>query len=186
MHERLRISPASGSHRRRPWTRLGAVAAGAHVFYEAIAGVAMPYASRVGPLPAGILYLGSVVGVYREAGRQPGNHDATFSMVNGVFLSMVIGHFASWPRRSVGGVPWLEGCEGLSGRLMPAYNAILYISAVAGVAGLVENRRGGLRGAVVPVALVPILMFESPREYARLRAQAERRRGWWNRRLQPA
>ena len=121
MQERLRTSPAPGSRRRRPWTRLGAVAAAAHVFYEAIAGVAMPYASRVGPLPAGILYLGSVVAVYREAGRQPRNHDTTFSMVNGVFLSMVIGHFASWPRRSVGGLPWLEECEGRSGRLMPAY-----------------------------------------------------------------
>lgn len=146
----------------------------------------MPYASRVGVVPAGLFYGVSAVAVWREAGRRPTDQDAVFSVINGVFLSLVIAHFASWPHRSIAGIPWLEECEGLSGRHMPAYNGILYVSAIAGLAGLVENRRGGFRGAVVPPLLVPILVFESPREHARLLAQARRRCGWWNRRLQLA
>ena len=169
---------------RRPWTRLGAIATGAHVFYELAAGVAMPFASQVGPIGAATAFGASSTLVYREAGRQPPSRDSAFSIVNGVFLSAVIGHFASWPRTTVAGLPWLTECEGLTGRLMPAYNAILYVSAVAAIGGLIENRRGGLRGAVAPLALVPLLVFETPREYTRLQIQARRRPRWWNRRLQ--
>lgn len=169
---------------RRPWTRTGAVAVGAHVFYELGAGVAMPYASRIGPVPAATLFGAGSALAFREAGRQPATQDTAFSVLNGMFLSAVLGHFSSWPRTTLAGFPWLVECEGLTGRLMPAYNAILYTSGIAAIGGLVENRRGGLWGALVPAVLVPLMRIETPREYARLRAQARRRPRWWNRRLQ--
>lgn len=171
------------SHRR--WTRLGAVAIGAHVFYELGAGAAIPYASRLGPMPAATLYATGSASAFQAAGRLPASRDCAFSVLNGAFLSAVIGHFATWPHTTVAGLPWLVECEGLTGRLMPAYNAILYVSGFAAVGGLIENRRGGLWGVLVPTALVPLFMFETPREYARLQAQARRRPRWWNRRLQP-
>jgi hypothetical protein len=170
--------------RRRPWTRLAAIGAGAHVFYELAAGVAMPFASRTGPLPMAMVFGGSTAWVLDRAGRRP-DGDTMFSLIDGVYLSAVLGHFATWPRTSVAGVPWLVECEGLTGRLMPPYNLILHVSGVAAVAGLVENRRGGWWGVLVPLALTPALVFETPREYARLRTQARRRPRWWNRRLQP-
>jgi hypothetical protein len=176
---------AEGGTRRplRPWTRLGAIATGAHVFYELAAGVGMPFTSRIGPIGSATLFGVSSGVVFRGAGQGPPSHDAAFSIANGIFLSAVIGHFASWPRTNVGGLPWLTECEGLTGRLIPPYNLILYISGLAAVGGLVENRKGGLWGAAVPLAFVPLLTFEAPREYARLRAQAQRRPRWWNRRL---
>lgn len=168
----------------RPWTQAATVAVGAHVFYELAAGVAMPLASLVGPGPAAAFVGAGSAVAFREAGRQPRSRDAAFAVLNGMFLSAVIAHFASWPRTRVAGLPWLTECQGLTGRLMPPYNAILYASGVAALGGLLENRRGALWGTAVPAAMVPFLMFEAPREYARLRAQARRRPRWWNRRLQ--
>lgn len=174
----------SERHPRR-WTQVGAVAVAAHLFYELGTGVAMPYVSRIGPTTAATLYAAGSASAFHNAGRMPRSRDAAFSVLNGAFLSAVIGHFATWPRTTLAGMPWLQECEGLTGRLMPAYNLILYVSAIAAVGGMVENRRGGLWGVAVPAALVPLFMFEAPREYARLRAQARRRPRWWNRRLQP-
>jgi hypothetical protein len=180
-HPRTDLSQRLG---RRPWTRLAAIGAGGHVFYELAAGVAMPFASRVGPLPMATVFASSTAWVFDHAGRRGQSADATFSLIDGVYLSAVLAHFASWPRTSVVGVPWLVECEGLTGRLMPPYNLILHLSGLAAVAGLVENRRGGWWGVLVPLALTPALMFETPREYDRLRTQARRRPRWWNRRLQ--
>ena len=172
------------SSRRRPWTRAGAVLVAAHVFYELGAGVAMPLASRLGPAaPAALVASGTAV-VWREAGRRGGSADRVFAVLNGAFLSAALGHFTSWPRTSMAGLPWLTECEGLTGRLMPPYNLLLHASAAAAVAGLVENRRALGWGLLTPLALVPIFVREAPREYARLRVQARTHPAWWNRRLQ--
>ena len=168
----------------RPWTRLGTVAIASHVFYELAAGVAMPFASRFGAGLTAAFYGTSSAVAFREAGHQPRSRDPAFCVLNGAFLSAVITHVASWPRTSKGGLPWLTQCEGLTGRLMTPYNLILYLSGIAAIGGFVENRRGRLLGAAVPLALVPWLMAETPREFARLVAQAQRHPRWWNRRLQ--
>jgi hypothetical protein len=168
----------------RRWTQAGTVAIGAHVFYELAAGVGMPFASRVGPAPAAVLWGAGSAVAFREAGRQPPSRDPAFAVLNGMFLSAVIAHFATWPRTRRTGLPWLTECEGLRGRLMAPYNGILYLSAGSALAALLtENRRGRVWGALVPVAVVPWLMSEQHREHARLRAQAVRRPAWWNRRL---
>jgi hypothetical protein len=156
----------------------------AHVFYELAAGVGMPFASRVGPAPAATLWGVTSAVTVREAGRQPPSRDPAFAVLNGMYLSAVIAHFTSWPRTRPAGLPWLSECEGLRGRLMGPYNAILYLSGVCALAALLtENRRGVVWGALVPVAVVPWLRPEQHREHARLRAQARRDPAWWNRRL---
>jgi hypothetical protein len=109
-----------------------------------------------------------------------------FALLNGLSLSAVLAHFAYWPKRYVTGVPWLTECEGLRGTVMAPYNAILYISGIAAVGGLRESGRAGLRGALVPVVTVPLLVAIQHYEFKRLRTQALRRPGWWNRRLQVA
>lgn len=167
----------------RPWTRAGTVATGSHLFYELGCGVAMPYASRLGAGPAAVLWGVGTASAFRAAGRRPRSEDPAFAVLNGVYLSAVLGHFAAWPRKRVAGVPWLIECEGMSGRLMPAYNVILYSSAVAAVGGFVENRRGLRWGLLVPLA-VPVLVIGQRREFARLVEQARLRPRWWNRRLQ--
>jgi hypothetical protein len=172
-----------GRRQGRPWTRLATLATVTHVFYELAAGVGMPLASLVGPVPAatGFTVGGGVA--LRESSRQPASWDRRFALLNGFYLSAVIGHFSAWPRKRVGVLPWLTECEGLSGRLMPGYNLILYVSALSAVGGWLENR-GRLQGILLPVVLVPTMVHVQRHEYLRLRAQARRRRGWWNRRLQ--
>jgi len=167
----------------RVWTRLGTAALAAHVFYELAGGVAMPFASRIGPRGAAALWGAAAVVAYREAGRRPPSADPAFATLNGVYLSAVTAHFAGWPRTTRLGLPWLTECEGLSGRAVVPYNLILHVSAVAGLAGLAENRRGRPLGLLVPVALVPWLVREQHREFSRLVEQAHREPGWWNRRL---
>jgi hypothetical protein len=178
-------SSAAGPRRtgRRPWTRLGTVGAGAHVFYELLAGVAMPFASRLGIRTAAAFWASSTVAAYHHAGRQPGSRDPAFAVLNGAYLSAVIAHFLGWPRTTKTGLPWLTECEGLAGPVIAPYNAILHVSAVAALGGLVENRRGGVWGVVVPVVAVPWLLREQRREFGRLLVQAQERPGWWNRRL---
>ncbi|MBT2523768.1 hypothetical protein [Arthrobacter sp. ISL-28] len=154
------------------------------MFYELASGVGLPFASRVGPLPAAAFFGAGTAVAFREAGRQPHSRDPLFAVLNGVLLSAVISHFSTWPTTKVAGLPWLTECEGLTGRLMPPYNFILYVSGVAAFGGLLENRRGGLRGAFVLALMVPWLMDEQRREYLRLLTQARNRPAWWNRRLQ--
>jgi hypothetical protein len=173
--------PAPG---RRPWTRLGTVGAGAHVFYELLAGVGMPFASRLGPGTATAFWAGGTVATYRQAGRQPASRDAVFAAANGLYLSAVISHFLGWPRTTRRGLPWLTECEGLSGPVIAPYNVILHVSGVAAIVGLVaENRRTAAWGAVVPAFAVPLLLRAQRQEFNRLVAQAGQEPGWWNRRL---
>jgi hypothetical protein len=179
-------SEALGAVAGRRWTRLGALGIGAHVFYELAAGVGMPLASRLGPRAAAVLWGAGTVVTFREAGRQPHSRDSAFVALNAAFLSAVIAHFAGWPRTRVVGLPWLTECEGLTGPVIAPYNVILYVSGAAALGGLVENKRGRVLGVAVPVVLVPLLIGGQRREFSRLRAQARRHPGWWNRRLRTA
>ena len=95
----------------------------------------------------------------------------------------MISHFISWPRTTRVGLPWLTECEGLDGRLMGPYNAMLYLSALAAVGGAVENRGAWQWSAFTPAVVVPFLARETRLEYRRLLAQSAQRPRWWNRRL---
>jgi len=180
------MSPAPGARRlrRRPWTRAASVLTGAHVFYELGAGVAVPLASRLGIAPATALFAAATAAAVREAGRRPAAADRAFGALNGLYLAAVAGHFTSWPRRRGVGVPWLTECEGLRGPALQPYNAILHLSWMAAVGGLAENRPGRRWGVAAAALVTPLLVRVTPKEYARLLDQAQRRPRWWNRRLQ--
>jgi hypothetical protein len=170
--------------RRRPWTRLGVLSIAGHLGYELVAGVGVPGASRVGVTLASGSYAAATLATFRTAGTMSTRRaDRGFAVANGVFLSAVIGHLTSWPRTTRAGLPWLTECEGLSGRLMAGYNAVLYVSGVAAVGGLIENRSAWRWGALTPVIVVPLFRWASPLEYAALLADAADHPRWWNRRL---
>jgi len=170
---------------RQIWTQVGAVSAGAHVFYELLSGVAMPFASVIGPVPAATGWGMSTAVVLRMAERADKRHEAVLGVVNGLFLTTVLAHFIHWPKRWRFGVPSLSECEGLCGPILVPYNGILYISGLSAVAGLLENgRRGAVRVAIVPLLGVPVLLRLQRMEFRRLRLQARRNPRWWNRRLQ--
>lgn len=168
---------------RRPWTRAATVGVAAHLGYELAAGVAVPLASKLGVRSATALYALGAVLARRQAGRPPPSADGAFAALNGLFLSAVLAHYLTWPVTRRAGLPWLTQSEGLSGRLVPPYNAILYASALTAVGGLVENRRGVAWAAAAPVVAVPWLVAETPNEFRRLVAHAGQHPSWWNRRL---
>src|SRR3954447_22116074 len=55
----------------RPWTRLASTALAGHVFFELGAGVGMPFASVLGPVPAAACWAAGTLQVQRAA-RSPG------------------------------------------------------------------------------------------------------------------
>lgn len=168
----------------RPWTRLGVVGIAGHLGYELVWGVGVPLASRVGVTTATAGYAASSLAAYRAAGQLASPRgDRAFAVANGLFLSAAVSHLSSWPRTTRAGLPWLVECEGLEGRLMGPYNALLYVSAAAAVGGFMENRRAWAWFLLTPVIVVPLLRRETPREFQRLLDQAADRPRWWNRRL---
>ena len=137
-----------GTVRRMPyrrWTRLGIVAVAGHLGYELAAGAGVPGAARIGVRAAVAGYALGTAGAYRAAGLVPGPHgDRRFAVANGLFASAVISHYASWPRTTRHGLPWLVECEGIEGVLVAPYNMVLQVSAVAAVGGRGRpDRRAG-------------------------------------------
>jgi hypothetical protein len=66
--------------RRRPWTQAAVLGGGAHVLYELLAGVGMPFAGPAGPVPAAAWWAGSTAVGVREAGRRrPGTRSSPSS-----------------------------------------------------------------------------------------------------------
>jgi hypothetical protein len=163
---------------------LGVLTVGGHLAYEILSGVGVPLASRLGVRPAATCYLVSCVAAYRSAGRlTTPRGDRRFAVANGLFAAAMISHFTVWPRSTRGGLPWLTESEGLEGRLMGPYNALLYVSAVAAVGGAVENRRAWRWFVSTLLLVVPLLRRGTPPEYLRLLTQAAEAPRWWNRRL---
>lgn len=171
---------------RRPITRLATGGLAAHVFFELGAGVGMPFASVLGPVPAAALWAVGTRSVWRAAATRLASSDHSLAIVNGVALAAVIAHLAGWPaRRTRLGLPWLEDCEGLGPELMPIYDPILYFSGLTALIALVTENRSAPRRVPLLLAatLSPVLMAAQHGEFRRLRRLACTRPGWWNRRL---
>jgi len=156
-----------------------------HVFFELGAGVGMPFASVLGPIPAAGCWAAGAVAVQRSAGSS--SRDTVLAAVNGTSLAAAVAHLAGWPRRrTLLGLPWLTDCEGLGADLMRWYNPIVYAGGVAAAVALLTESRAAPRWAgPAPLLLVPLLIRVQHAEHERLRRLAVRRPGWWNRRLQP-
>ncbi|WP_041546513.1 MULTISPECIES: hypothetical protein [unclassified Nocardioides] len=146
--------------------------------------MAVPLAPHVGVRAGVAAFAVPAAAAYAPAGRLPSPRgDRTYAIVNGLFLAAVVAHYTSWPRVWRAGVPWLTECEGLDGPVIGPYNVILQVSAVAAVAGLVENRSRWRWGVVTVLMAAPVLRWATPREYARLLQQAAEHPRRWNRRL---
>jgi hypothetical protein len=170
--------------RKRPWTRLGIISILGHLTTELVAGVAVPLAPHLGVRAGVAAFVLPASAAFASAGRLASPRgDRVYAVTNGLFLAAVVAHYSSWPRTWRAGVPWLIECEGLEGPVMGPYNALLQVSGVAGVAGLLENRSQWRWGVATALGVAPVLRWATPREYTRLLGQAAERPRWWNRRL---
>lgn len=182
MSTRTRRDPAI----RRPMTTLTVLGGGAHVFFELAAGVAMPFASVLGPVPAAAGWAGGIAGLTRAAATGSATNDRGLAVFNGITVGAIAAHLAAWPKRRTRlGLPWLEDCEGLGPELMPYYNSILYASMGAAVAAIATENRSSPRSLSLLVAVIatPLLVKAQHVEFRRLLRLAGNRPGWWNRRL---
>jgi hypothetical protein len=169
---------------RRPLTSMAIAGLATHVFFELGAGVGMPGASVLGPMPAAVVWAAGTRAAWRAARNRRASADTVLAIGNSVGLAAVIAHFAGWPRRRTAGLPWLRECEGLGPDLMPFYNPILYVSGAAAIAALVRENRSAPRALpLLAVGLAPALMAAQHAEHRRLRHLAHARPRWWNRRL---
>ena len=166
-------------------TPLNVVGLTGHVFFELAAGVGMPLASVVGPAPAATLWAVSARSAWRAAGTKPASSDPAFALLNGFGLTAVLAHLAGWPRRRTRlGLPWLEDCEGLGPKLMPAYNLILYFSGLSALIALAAENRSSSYRPLLMVLTTPVSVAAQHIEFQRLKQRAGTHPGWWNRRLQ--
>jgi hypothetical protein len=166
---------------------VAAVGIAAHVFFELGAGVGMPLASFLGPVPTATLWAGYVSGVLRAAATRPVSADRAFTVINAVHLAAVIAHFLGWPAKWTRiGLPWLIDCEGLGPKLMLYYNPILHVSGAAAACALITENRSAPRtmAPLVVMISVPVLILGQRGEFRRLVHRAHRAPRWWNRRLQ--
>jgi hypothetical protein len=170
---------------RRPLTRLAVAGLAGHVFFELGAGVGMPLASVLGPLPAAALWAFATGTAWREAGRRSSRSDGAFALLDAAGLAAVAAHLAGWPRRrSRLGVPVLEDCEGLGPELMRYYNPIVLGSGAAALAGLVAENRSASKGPTLLVLCgTPVVVAAQRAEFRRLVRIASIQPAWWNRRL---
>ena len=136
-----------------------------HVSLELAAGVGLPLASLVGPVPAAAAFAVCTRAVWRRAGDTSAPVDGRLGFWNGLSLAAAIAHLRSWPRRrSRTGLPLLVECEGLAERLMPAYNALIYVGAGSAVVALIREDRSGPRWpALVGISATPLLAVVQPR-----------------------
>ena len=108
--------------------------------------------------------------------------DAALAFGAGVAIGVPITHFTLWPWRLRRGVPLLVEAEGLPSEAMPAYNAVLYLWAAAGLyAALHDTARPQRRW--VPVGFLAVMGFRSTAQqhFRWIAAEARRNPRWWNR-----
>jgi hypothetical protein len=156
-----------------------------HVCLELAAGVGVPLASVIGPVPAALGFTVTTQAVWRRAGEPLAPVDGPLAFWNGLTLAASVAHLRAWPRRrSRAGLPVLVECEGLGERLMPVYNALIYTGGASAAVALTREVRPGARWpALAAISATPVLAVVQQVEHRRLREQARTRPGWWNRNL---
>lgn len=172
---------------KRPFTAASVVGTAAHHTFELGAGVGLVFQPELG-LPGSLALWSTVLPFgFVQSARSDESFEAVLAFARGAGLGGVLVHFILWPwRRRLGVFPWLTEAEGLSGRQLPAYNAVLYLWAASAVAAMLkETPRRSLRWVVL--GLTATVLFRKSAEYHFRWAteQAKVNPQWWNRGLRP-
>ena len=171
---------------RRPFTALTAVGTAAHHGYEFNAGVGLVFQPWMG-LGGSIAYWSTNLPfLFWAAARGGDRFDKPLAFANGTALAGAAVHFAIWPWQVRAGLPMLTEAEGLSTEQLPAYNAILWLWALASVAALVrETPKGARRWFLLGLLNGIPLRASAKHHFAWATERARTDPAWWNRGLQP-
>ena len=170
---------------RRPFTALTAVGTAAHHGYELNAGVGLVFQPWMG-LGGSIAYWSTNLPfLFWAAARGGDRFDKPLAFANGTALAGAAVHFAIWPWQVRAGLPMLTEAEGLSSRQLPAYNAILWLWALASIGAFLREVPTGSRRWFVLGALNALPFRASAKHHFKWAAeQARTNPAWWNRGLQ--
>ena len=169
----------------RPWTAGAVAGTAAHHAFELGAGVGLVWQPEIG-LPGSLALWGTVLPVgYVQAARSDEAMEPMLAFGRGAALGGVMVHFMLWPwRRKLGLFPWLTEAEGLRGRQIPVYNALLYMWGLAAVGALAKETPARSRRWAA-LGLLSTVLFRKSAEYHFRWAteQAKVNPQWWNRGL---
>jgi hypothetical protein len=167
----------------RPLTFAAAAGTAAHHGFELASGVGLVFQPELG-LPAGVaVWSAQLLGWAALAGQRGHRADAALAALDGASIVGVAVHFLLWPW-SAGRLrlPVLSEAEGLSPRLLPAYNTILWAWAAAAAGSLVwEIPRGSRRWALVGLGALPGFTASARCHFRWIKEKAAVEPAWWNR-----
>jgi len=167
----------------RPLTVAAAAGTAAHHGFELANGVGLVFQPELGLPAAAALWTAQLVGWAALANRAGARADAALALFDGASLAGAAVHFLLWPWRTGPlRLPVLSEAEGLSPRLLPAYNTILWAWAAAAAASLVwEIPRGSRRWALVGLGSLPGFAVSARHHFRWIKEQAAVDPAWWNR-----
>jgi hypothetical protein len=169
----------------RPWTAASIAGTAAHHTFELGAGVGLVLQPELG-LPGSLALWSAVLPVgYAQAMRSDDGLEPLLAFGRGAALGGVVTHFLLWPwRRQLGVFPWLLEAEGLRGRQIPVYNALLYIWGTAAAVALAkETPTRSRRWAALGLASTVVLRKSAEYHFRWATEQARTNPQWWNRGL---
>ena len=169
----------------RPLTAAAVAGTAAHHTFELAAGVGLVLQPELG-LPGSLGLWGTVLPFgFVQSVRSDERWEQVLAWGRGAAVGGVATHFLLWPwRRKLGVFPWLTEAEGLRGRQIPVYNALLYLWGASAVGALVtETPKPSRKWAAL--GLASTLVFRKSAEYHFRWAtdQAKTNPQWWNRGL---
>ncbi len=167
---------------RRPLHVAAVAGVAVHNAFELGAGAGLIFQPELGLAGAAALW-GTWLPAWAALAAYGGRRfDGPLAFLAGGGLGMALLHFVVWPTGRRYGLPVLTAAEGMTARLLPAYNAVLYAWAAASVAALARETPRGRRAPVVPGIAAALAMRPNVDRHLRwLRADAARRLRWWNR-----
>lgn len=167
---------------RRPFHALSAVGMLAHHAFELAAGVGLVFQPQLGLRGSSALWSVTLPAWLVAADRGSSRWDPPLAFLAGASIGGIIVHFWLWPWEVRRSLPVLTEAEGLRREQLPAYNAVLYAWAGAGLlAVLLETPRDAKKWAVAGLVTALPARASARHHFAWVREQAQTNPAWWNR-----
>lgn len=167
---------------KRPFHVATAAGMFAHHAFELAAGVGLVYQPQLGLRGASALWGAALPGWAVAAARGSEKWDAPLALLAGASVAACALHYMLWPWEFRRGLPTLTEAEGLKPGQLPAYNAVLWLWAVAAATALLrETPRGAGKWAVVGFLATLPQKASAKKHFEWLREEARANPAWWNR-----
>jgi hypothetical protein len=170
-----RVGVGRSRRPRRPFNALSALGAAAHNGFERWAGIGVFLEPWLGRRATNILWSTSLPLWFWRALAGSRREEPLLAFNAGLAIAGAAVHYVEWPwSLRFGVLPWLREAEGFRPSLLPAYNMILMLWFISGVASVAtETPRENLKHAAAGIATAPLLLASARHHFVWAREQAE-------------